>query len=33
MNEKIIIIDIGNSFIKIKNNDKVSFVYSDELAI
>ncbi len=33
MNEKIIIIDIGNSFIKIKNNDKVSFVYSDELAV
>ena len=33
MIEKIIVIDIGNSFIKLKHNDEVKFIHSNELAL
>ncbi|MCL2039692.1 MAG: type III pantothenate kinase [Bacteroidetes bacterium] len=33
MNEKTIIIDIGNSFVKIKNNEDINFIYLDDLVI
>jgi len=31
--EKIIAIDIGNSFVKIKYNDKIHYIFADELII